>query len=147
MNDDHRGMSFRGALGDEESSTDGCARPSGNVRNDKRELTRRELLAGFLAGGAAVALAACGGSAAPASPTGSSPAASTSAASPSAAAGAAKPAGSASAPASAVGSWDDILAAAKKEGKVTVSGPPDPDARAKLPAAFKDKFGIELEYL
>ena len=25
--------------------------------------------------------------------------------------------------------------------------PPDPEARAKLPPAFKDKFGIELEYL
>jgi len=119
---------------------------SAPAEHDRRVVTRREMLAGLLGAGAAVALAACGGSSAPAS---SSAAPSATAASPStAAAGAsAKPAGSAAAPASAAGSWEDILAAAKKEGKVTVSGPPDPDARAKLPPAFKEKFGIDLEYL
>src|SRR5437016_7990773 len=43
--------------------------------------------------------------------------------------------------------WDETLAAAKKEGKVTVSGPPSQDLRQALPAAFKERFGITLEYL
>ena len=43
--------------------------------------------------------------------------------------------------------WDQLVAAAQKEGKVVVSGPPAPDARTKLPAAFKDRFNIEMEYL
>ena len=43
--------------------------------------------------------------------------------------------------------WDQMVAAAQKEGKVVVSGPPAPDARTKLPAAFKDRFNIEMEYL
>ena len=100
-------------------------------------VTRRQMLGGLLAAGTALALAACGGSAAPASSAGQ-------AASPST--GAAKPASSAAAQAAA-GSWDDILAAAKKEGQVVVSGPPDTETRAKLPPAFKDKFGIDLQYL
>jgi iron(III) transport system substrate-binding protein len=44
-------------------------------------------------------------------------------------------------------SWDEMLAAAKREGKVTIAGPPDPDTRAKLPAAMKQRFGIDVEYL
>jgi iron(III) transport system substrate-binding protein len=44
-------------------------------------------------------------------------------------------------------SWDDALALAKKEGKVTVSGPPSQELRQALPAAFKERFGITLEYL
>ncbi|GAC1317634.1 MAG: extracellular solute-binding protein [Chloroflexota bacterium] len=43
--------------------------------------------------------------------------------------------------------WDALVAAAQKEGKVVVSGPPAPDARIKLPDAFKKEFNIELEYL
>ena len=43
--------------------------------------------------------------------------------------------------------WDQLVAAAQKEGKVVVSGPPDPDARTRLPAAFKQRFNIEMEYL
>ena len=43
--------------------------------------------------------------------------------------------------------WDQLVAAAQKEGKVVVSGPPAPDASTKLPAAFKERFNIELEYL
>ena len=50
------------------------------------------------------------------------------------------------APAGAAG-WDALVAAAQKEGKVVVSGPPAPDARTKLPEAFKARFGIEMEYL
>jgi len=45
------------------------------------------------------------------------------------------------------GSWDTLLAAAKAEGKVTVTGAPDAATRVKLPAAFKERFGIVMEYL
>jgi iron(III) transport system substrate-binding protein len=44
-------------------------------------------------------------------------------------------------------SWDQLVAAAQKEGKVVVSGPPAPEARTKLPAAFKQRFNIDMEYL
>src|SRR5581483_9497893 len=44
-------------------------------------------------------------------------------------------------------SWDQLLAAAKREGKVVVVGPPDTQVRQTLPAAFKARFGITLEYL
>jgi iron(III) transport system substrate-binding protein len=43
--------------------------------------------------------------------------------------------------------WEETLAAAKKEGKVTVSGPPSQELRRALPAAFTERFGITLEYL
>jgi len=43
--------------------------------------------------------------------------------------------------------WKEILAGAKKEGKVVVMGSADPVVRTKLPAAFKKRFGISLEYL
>jgi iron(III) transport system substrate-binding protein len=43
--------------------------------------------------------------------------------------------------------WDQLVSAAQKEGKVVVSGPPDPDARTKLPDAFKQRFNIDMEYL
>jgi iron(III) transport system substrate-binding protein len=43
--------------------------------------------------------------------------------------------------------WDETLAAAKKEGKVVVAGPPSADLRKAMPAAFEKRFGITLEYL
>ncbi len=43
--------------------------------------------------------------------------------------------------------WDATLAAAQKEGKVVVAGPPDTHVRLALPAAFKARYGITLEYL
>jgi iron(III) transport system substrate-binding protein len=43
--------------------------------------------------------------------------------------------------------WDQLVAAGQKDGKVVVSGPPAPDARTKLPEAFKARFNIEMEYL
>lgn len=43
--------------------------------------------------------------------------------------------------------WDPILAAAQKEGKVIVSGPPSAELRQDMPAAFKQRYGITLEYL
>jgi ABC-type Fe3+ transport system substrate-binding protein len=53
----------------------------------------------------------------------------------------------AAAQAEAPHSWDDILAAARKEGKVVVLGPASAELRRTLPAAFKDRFGITMEYL
>src|ERR671932_1163014 len=84
-------------------------------------MNRRDFLVG-LAGWTAVAAAAaaCATSPAPPSPT-AAPAAS--------------------------GGWDALVAAAKSEGKVVVSGPPDPGASTKIPEAFKQRFGIDLEYL
>jgi iron(III) transport system substrate-binding protein len=42
--------------------------------------------------------------------------------------------------------WDETLAAAKKEGKVVVAGPPDAEVRKALPEAFKNRYGITMEY-
>jgi iron(III) transport system substrate-binding protein len=64
--------------------------------------------------------------------------------------GAAPPAAATAAPAQAgpaTAAWDQLVAAAQKEGKVVVSGPAVPDARTKLPAAFKQRFNIEMDYL
>jgi iron(III) transport system substrate-binding protein len=44
-------------------------------------------------------------------------------------------------------SWDETLAAARREGKVVVSGPPSQLLRQALPARFKERFGITLDYL
>jgi iron(III) transport system substrate-binding protein len=61
---------------------------------------------------------------------------------------AAPPAATAPAQASTASSaWDQLVSAAQKEGKVVVSGPPAPEARTKLPEAFKQRFNIEVEYL
>ncbi len=119
-------------------------------------LSRRELVKLAGAAGAVLAagglLAACGGQA-------SSPPAAASSAPGAGAAGASKPAAAASAapsqPAVATGqsappapkSWDELLAAGKAEGKVVVTGAPDANTRQALPAAFKQRFGIDLEYL
>lgn len=43
--------------------------------------------------------------------------------------------------------WDDLLARARQEGKVTVLAPPDPETRVKLPPKFKQRFGIDMEYI
>lgn len=47
----------------------------------------------------------------------------------------------------APGTWDDLVAAGQKEGTVVVSGPPDPGADTKVPDAFKQAYGIDLQYL
>src|SRR6476469_2862435 len=44
-------------------------------------------------------------------------------------------------------SWNETLAAARKEGKVVVAGPPDAEVRQTLPAAFDARYGIRMEYL
>ena len=43
--------------------------------------------------------------------------------------------------------WNQLIAGARREGKVVVSGPPNPDVRRDLPARFKKRFGIPLEYI
>jgi iron(III) transport system substrate-binding protein len=43
--------------------------------------------------------------------------------------------------------WDGTLAAARKEGKVVVAGPPDAQVRQALPAAFEARYGIRMEYI
>jgi iron(III) transport system substrate-binding protein len=43
--------------------------------------------------------------------------------------------------------WDALVAAAKKEGRVVVIGPPDAAVRKALPDAFKAKYGITVEYI
>jgi ABC-type Fe3+ transport system substrate-binding protein len=43
--------------------------------------------------------------------------------------------------------WDDLVAAARREGKVVVYGPAAREAREWLPKAFKDRFGVEMEYI
>ena len=44
-------------------------------------------------------------------------------------------------------SWDDLVAAAKIEGKVVVLGPASAELRRTLPEAFRARFGITMEYL
>src|SRR5919197_1340354 len=53
----------------------------------------------------------------------------------------------AAAPADWESRWDALVAAAQQEGKLVVSGPPTPETRTLLPARFKERFGIEMEYL
>lgn len=43
--------------------------------------------------------------------------------------------------------WDALLAAGRAEGKVVVSGPPEPGASTKIPEAFKKFSGIDMEFL
>jgi len=44
-------------------------------------------------------------------------------------------------------SWDETLAAARAEGKVVVAGPPSQELRRTLPAAFKARYGIAIDYI
>jgi iron(III) transport system substrate-binding protein len=109
----------------------------------------RRLFLRTLAAGAATALVAACQSAAPAAPT-SAPAKPTAAAKTEAPVAGAKP--DAKAPAAAAKpaweqQWNDLLEAAKKEGSITISGPPTQEVRTELTAKFKDRFGIEMEYL
>jgi iron(III) transport system substrate-binding protein len=43
--------------------------------------------------------------------------------------------------------WDETLAAARKEGKIVLAAPPDAQVRQALPAAFKARYGITMEYV
>jgi ABC-type Fe3+ transport system substrate-binding protein len=81
---------------------------------------------------------------APTAPAGSGPRS----AAPAAQAPASDGAGSGSpAPADWQARWGDLVAAAKREGTLALSGPPSPETRRGLPEAFKRDFGIEIEYL
>ncbi|MEV4513352.1 ABC transporter substrate-binding protein [Dactylosporangium sp. NPDC049525] len=42
---------------------------------------------------------------------------------------------------------DALVAAAKTEGKVVMSGPPDQNVREQLPAAFQKAYGISVDYI
>jgi iron(III) transport system substrate-binding protein len=44
-------------------------------------------------------------------------------------------------------SWDETLAAARKEGKVVLLAPPETTARKTLPELFQKRYGITLEYI
>lgn len=48
---------------------------------------------------------------------------------------------------SAPQSWDELIAAARKEGVVVVTGPAHPDVRKNLPEVFRARFGVNMEYL
>src|SRR5581483_2435506 len=43
--------------------------------------------------------------------------------------------------------WNDLVAKAKQEGELVISGPPSGTTRTELPAAFRNRFGIEMTYL
>jgi len=43
--------------------------------------------------------------------------------------------------------WQEVVKKAKEEGQLVVSGPPFPGLRTALIGAFKERFGIELNYL
>src|SRR5438132_8114285 len=43
--------------------------------------------------------------------------------------------------------WNALLEAARRDGKVVVKGTPTAAVRTELPRAFREQFGIELEYL
>src|SRR5262245_3031052 len=43
--------------------------------------------------------------------------------------------------------WQDIVAAAKKEGKVVVAGSPDPVMRNEILPKFKERFGFPIEFI
>src|SRR6185437_1555825 len=43
--------------------------------------------------------------------------------------------------------WAELQRKAKEEGQVVVAGPPFQGLRTALTAAFKQRFGIELNYL
>jgi iron(III) transport system substrate-binding protein len=130
-------------------------------------VSRRRLLRLATAGGIGLlglGLAACSSSAAPAATPPATPkpaaAAPTTAPAPAAAAPTTAPAAAQVAPttapaaaqaapaqAAATASWNQLVDAAVKEGKVVVSGPPTDDARKNIPDAFKQRFGIDVEYL
>jgi iron(III) transport system substrate-binding protein len=83
--------------------------------------TRRQLLKRVVLVGVGTLAAACSPASAPPAPT---------------------PAAGA-----AASNWDTLLASARSEGKVVVSGPPDPGASTQIPDAFRQFAGIDMEYL
>src|SRR5581483_5718978 len=100
----------------------------------RRRVARRALLrAGVAAAGSAAALGILGcGPGKGEAPTASS---------------AAAPAPVAPAAPAANPAWDALVAAAKAEGRLVISGSPSAETRRAVPQAFRDRFGIEVEYL
>src|SRR5947209_17824488 len=43
--------------------------------------------------------------------------------------------------------WNALIDAARREGKVVVKGPPTAAVRTALPAAFHERFGVDVEYV
>ena len=43
--------------------------------------------------------------------------------------------------------WRELAEAARREGKLVLASGPTPATRQNLPAAFKQRFGVEMEYL
>jgi len=43
--------------------------------------------------------------------------------------------------------WDALVEAARREGQLVLHAPPTAETRQRLPAAFKDRFGITVEYV
>jgi iron(III) transport system substrate-binding protein len=43
--------------------------------------------------------------------------------------------------------WRELIAAARQEGKLVLASSPTPATRQNLPRAFKERFGVEIEYL
>jgi iron(III) transport system substrate-binding protein len=101
-----------------------------------RALSRRTFLQRVGLGGAATLLVACQqpspgtGPAAPAAPAAPAPAAPRRAA----------------VTADWERAWNALVEAAREEGRVVVSGPPTPETRTQLAAAFTSRFGVEVEY-
>jgi ABC-type Fe3+ transport system substrate-binding protein len=100
-------------------------------------LDRRTLLRVAVAGGGAALLAGCQ---APA-PAGGPAAAPVMA--PAAGAGG----GASGAPADWERQWAELIEGARREGSVVFSGPPTPEVRADVTARFKERFGVDVEYL
>jgi iron(III) transport system substrate-binding protein len=55
--------------------------------------------------------------------------------------------GASDAPADWEARWNDLVQAARREGKLVLAGPPTTATRRELPAAFQRRFNIEVEYL
>lgn len=47
----------------------------------------------------------------------------------------------------AASDWSALIASAKQEGKLTISGPPSPEVNKQIPAAFQKEFGVSVTYV
>jgi iron(III) transport system substrate-binding protein len=62
--------------------------------------------------------------------------------------GAAPPSAASGSPTAAWdGEWSALVEAARREGKVVLKGPPDQKVRTDVPRAFRDRYGVEVEYV
>lgn len=111
------------------------------------KLSRRAALYTLVLGGGATLLAACQQQSAPAStaaPAKPTVAPTTAPAKPAASAGSPSPAASGAVPGK---EWDDLVAAAKQEGRVVIYGPPGPTYRTFYADEFQKAFpDIKVDY-